>query len=294
MMNKLTQKDGFWALIFLLPSVLGIMLFNLIPTVTSFYLSFTKWNLLGTPKFIGIGNYTGLFEDPLFFKVLFQTLYFVFASVILEIIISLLIATALNSIVKFKSLYRTIYFLPVVSSMVAVAILWNWIFDPAYGLLNYILSFVGINPIFWLSDPTWALPSMIIVSVWKNLGYSVVLFLSGLQTLPQDCLEAASVDGATKPQTFYKVVIPLLSPTIFLVTIMSFINSFQTFDSVYILTAGGPENSTNIMVYWLYKNAFEFYNMGKASAIAYVLFLIILTITMIQWYFRKKWVIYED
>ncbi|MEK7433769.1 MAG: sugar ABC transporter permease [Cyanobacteriota bacterium] len=293
-MNKLTQKDGFWALIFLLPSVLGIMLFNLIPTVTSFYLSFTKWNLLGTPKFIGIGNYTGLFEDPLFFKVLFQTLYFVFASVILEIIISLLIATALNSIVKFKSLYRTIYFLPVVSSMVAVAILWNWIFDPAYGLLNYILSFVGINPIFWLSDPTWALPSMIIVSVWKNLGYSVVLFLSGLQTLPQDCLEAASVDGATKPQTFYKVVIPLLSPTIFLVTIMSFINSFQTFDSVYILTAGGPENSTNIMVYWLYKNAFEFYNMGKASAIAYVLFLIILTITMIQWYFRKKWVIYED
>lgn len=293
-MNKLTQKDGFWALVFLMPSILGIMIFNFIPTITSFYLSFTKWNLLGSPKFIGLANYTGLFEDPLFFKVLFQTLYFVFGTVILEIITSLLIAVALNSIVNLKSLYRTIYFLPVVSSMVAVAILWNWIFDPAYGFLNYLLSFVGIKPIFWLSDPTWALPSMIMVSVWKNLGYSTVLFLSGLQTLPQDCLEASNVDGANKLQTFYKIVIPLLSPTIFLVTIMSFINAFQTFDSVYILTAGGPQNTTNIMVYWLYKNAFEFYNMGKASAIAYVLFLIILSITMVQWYFRKKWVIYED
>lgn len=293
-MNKITQKDGFWAFIFLLPSILGILVFNLVPTITSFYLSFTKWNLLGVPKFVGLNNYLGLFEDPLFSKVIFQTLYFVFGTVIFEVIISLLIAVGLNRITSLKTVYRTIYFLPVVSSMVAVAILWNWIFDPAYGFLNYILSFAGIKPVFWLSDPTWALPSMIMVSVWKNLGYSSVLFLSGLQTLPQECLEAADVDGASRFQRFYKIIIPLLSPTIFLVTIMSFINAFQTFDSVYILTSGGPQNSTNIMVYWLYKNAFEFYNMGKASAIAYVLFLIILSITMIQWYFRKKWVIYED
>ena len=223
-----------------------------------------------------------------------KKILFIGLAIIFEIIISLFIALGLNSIVNFKTIFRTIYFLPVVSSMVAVAILWNWIFDPAYGFLNYILGIFGINPIFWLSDPSWALPSIIMVSVWKNLGYSTVLFLSGLQTLPQDCLEASSVDGANTTQTFYKITIPLLSPTIFLVSITSFINAFQTFDSVYILTAGGPQNTTNIMVYWLYKNAFEFYNMGRASAIAYVLFLIILTITLLQWYFRKKWVHFEN
>lgn len=293
-MNKLSQKDGFWAFIFLLPSVIGILVFNFIPTITSFYLSFTKWNLLGSPKFVGLNNYMSLVEDPLFYKVMGQTLYFVFGTVFFEIIISLFIALGLNSVLNLKTVFRTIYFLPVVSSMVAVAILWNWIFDPAYGFLNYILKIIGIDPIFWLSDPTWAMPSMIIVSVWKNLGYSTVLFLSGLQTLPQDCIEASSVDGANETQTFFKVVLPLLSPTIFLVSIMSFINAFQTFDSVYILTAGGPQNTTNLMVYWLYKNAFEFYNMGRASAIAYVLFLIILTITLFQWYFRKKWVHFEN
>lgn len=293
-MKSLTQKEGFWAFIFILPSLLGILVFNFIPTITSFYLSFTKWNLLGTPQFIGLKNYSGIIEDPLFYKVLYQTLLFVFGTVILEVIISLFIATGLNSIVKLKSFFRTLYFLPVVSSMVAVSILWNWIFDPAYGFLNYILKIFGIDAIFWLSDPTWALPSIIMVSVWKNLGYSTVLFLSGLQTLPTDCIEAAGVDGAKPHEIFYKIIIPLLSPTIFLVTIMSFINAFQTFDSVYILTGGGPNNTTNLMVYWLYKNAFEFYNMGRASAIAYVLFLVILTITLIQWYFRKKWVYYES
>lgn len=293
-MKKLSQSDGFWAMVFLFPSILGVMIFNLIPTITSFYLSFTKWNLLGSPKFVGLKNYQSLIEDPLFYKVFNQTLLFVFGTVILEVIISLLIAVGLNSVPKLKGLFRTIYFLPVVSSMVAVSILWNWIFDPAFGFLNYFLKLIGINPIFWLSDPNWALPSIIMVAVWKNLGYSTVLFLSGLQTLPGDCLEAASVDGAKQHETFFKIVIPLLSPTIFLVTIMSFINAFQTFDSVYILTSGGPQNTTNLMVFWLYKNAFEFYNMGRASAIAYVLFLVILTITMIQWYFRKKWVIYEN
>jgi multiple sugar transport system permease protein len=177
--------------------------------------------------------------------------------------------------------------------MVAGSILWNWIFDPAYGFLNYLLSFIGVKPISWLSDEKWALFSIIIVSVWKNLGYSTVLIISGLQTLPTECIEASKIDGANKYQTFLHVILPLLSPTIFMVAIVSFINAFQTFDSVYILTGGGPKNSTNIMVYWLYKNAFEYYNMGKASAIAYVLFAIILSFTLIQWNIRKKWVFYE-
>lgn len=293
-MKKLVQKDGFWALIFLMPSLIGILIFNFIPTITSFYLSFTKWNLLGTPQFIGLNNYLSLFADPLFYKVLQQTILFVFGTVILDVTISLFISIGLNNLVKGKAIFRTIYFLPVVSSMVAVAILWNWIFDPAYGFLNYFLKIFNIDPIFWLSDPNWALPAIIMVSVWKNIGYSTVLFLSGLQTLPQDCMEAASVDGAKPAQVFYKITLPLLSPTIFLVSIMSFINTFQTFDSVYILTSGGPQNTTNLMVYWLYKNAFEFYNMGRASAIAYVLFVIILIITLFQWNFRKKWVFYEN
>jgi len=293
-LNKLWQKDSFWALIFLLPSLLGIFTFNFIPTLTSFYLSFTKWNLLGSPQFIGLNNYLSLFADPLFYKVLRQTLFFVFGSVLLEVSLALLIAIGLNKKLRGTTIFRTIYFLPVVSSMVAVAILWNWIFDPAFGFLNYLLKLAGIDPIFWLSDPDWALPCIIMVSVWKGLGYSTILFLSGLQSLPQDCLEAAEVDGANQSQTFFRVTVPLLSTTIFLVSIMSFINTFQTFDSVYILTQGGPQNTTNLLVYWLYQNAFEFYNMGKASAIAYVLFLIILVITLIQWHFRKKWVFYEE
>ncbi len=251
-MKTLLQKDSFWAIIFLFPSIIGILVFNFIPTVVSFYLSFTKWNLLGSPKFVGLSNYASIIADPLFYKVLQQTLIFVMGTVFFEVIISLFIALGLNHISNFKTLFRTIYFLPVVSSMVAVSILWNWIFDPAFGFLNYMLKIVGIDPIFWLSDPTWALPSIILVSVWKNLGYSTVLFLSGLQTLPDECLEAAKVDGAKPHQVFYKVILPLLSPTIFLVTIMSFINAFQTFDSVYILTSGGPQNKTNLMVYWLY------------------------------------------
>jgi multiple sugar transport system permease protein len=177
--------------------------------------------------------------------------------------------------------------------MVAGSILWNWIFDPAYGFLNYVLSFVSIKPIFWLSDENWALFSIIIVSVWKNLGYSIVLIIAGLSNLPNECIEASKIDGANKYQTFLYVILPLLSPTIFMVTIVSLINSFQTFDSVYILTGGGPKNSTNIMVYWLYKNAFEYYNMGKASAIGYILFSIIFLFTLVQWKIRKKWVFYE-
>jgi multiple sugar transport system permease protein len=292
-MKKIFNNDLFWAIIFILPSLLGILLFNFIPTITSFYLSFTKWNLLGVPKFIGLNNYISLFLDPLFYKVLYQTFIFVFFSVFLEIIISLFIAIILNSINIGKTFFRTVYFLPVITSMVAGSILWNWIFDPAYGFLNYVLSFVSIKPIFWLSDENWALFSIIIVSVWKNLGYSIVLIIAGLSNLPNECIEASKIDGANKYQTFLYVILPLLSPTIFMVTIVSLINSFQTFDSVYILTGGGPKNSTNIMVYWLYKNAFEYYNMGKASAIGYILFSIIFLFTLVQWKIRKKWVFYE-
>lgn len=292
-MKKFFDNDLFWASVFIFPSLLGILFFNFIPTLTSFYLSFTKWNLLGTPQFIGLSNYIGLFSDPLFYKVLYQTFLFVFFTVSLEIVIALLIAIMLNSLIIGKAFFRTVYFLPVITSMVAGSILWNWMFDPAYGFLNYILSFIGINPISWLSDEKWALFSIIIVSVWKNLGYSTVLIIAGLQTLPTECIEASKIDGANKYQTFLHVILPLLSPTIFMVAMVSFINAFQTFDSVYILTGGGPKNSTNIMVYWLYKNAFEYYNMGKASAIAYVLFAIILSFTLIQWNIRKKWVFYE-
>ncbi|GIW21449.1 MAG: sugar ABC transporter permease [Candidatus Sericytochromatia bacterium] len=292
-MKKVINNDTFWAFIFIFPSLLGILIFNFIPTLSSFYISFTKWNLLGNPQFVGFKNYISLFSDPLFYKVLYQTFIFVFCTVFIEVILSIFIAVLLNSLIIGKTFFRTIYFLPVITSMIAGSILWNWIFDPAYGFLNYFLSFIGIEKISWLADENWALFSIILVSIWKNIGYSTVLIVAGLQTIPNECIEASKIDGASKYQTFFKIVLPLLSPTIFMVTIVSFINSFQTFDSVYILTSGGPKNSTNIMVYWLYKNAFEYYNMGKASAIAYVLFFIILLFTLIQWNIRKKWVFYE-
>jgi len=290
---KLPRYDGFWAFLLAGPTLLGILIFNLLPIAGSFWLSLTKWNLLSAPRFVGLKNYQDLFSDSLFYQVMGQTVAFVGLVVALELIGGVLVAMALNSKLKGSQWLRTAYFLPFITSMVAVAIVWGWVFDPANGALNAILALFGAAPIAWLSDPVIALPALAVLTAWKGLGYAMMLVFAGLQAIPAQYDEAASIDGANAVQRFFKVTLPLLSPTIFLVAVLSTINAFQAFDAVYLLTAGGPANKTTTIVYWLYQNAFVHYNLGKASAIAYVLFAVLFALTLIQWAVRKKWVYAE-
>jgi len=292
-LTKLPRHDGFWALLLAGPTLLGILIFNLLPIAGSFWLSLTKWNLLSAPRYVGLKNYQDLLSDSLFYQVMGQTFAFVGMVVALELVGGVLVAMALNSKLRGVTWLRTAYFLPFVTSMVAVSIVWGWVFDPANGALNMLLRAVGAQPVAWLSDPLIALPALAFLTAWKGLGYAMMLVFAGLQAIPTQYEEAAAIDGANAVQRFFKVTLPLLSPTIFLVAVLSTINAFQAFDAVYLLTGGGPANKTTTIVYWLYQNAFVHYNLGKASAIAYVLFAVLFVLTLIQWGVRKKWVYAE-
>lgn len=278
---------SFWT--FIIPSLLGCIVFILIPVFFSFLFSFCSWNLLGSPKFAGMSNYSELITGREFWIVFKNTVVFAVTVTILGTLIPLILASIINSKIRFENFYKTAYFLPFITPMIVVAMVWEWIFDPNIGLLNYLLK-THIN---WLYDIHTAMIAIIIVSVWKLIGYNLVIFLSGFSAINQQIFEAAKIDGADSVSLFKNIIIPLLSPTIFFVMIITTISSFQVFDLIYLMTGGGPENSTNVLVYWLYKNAFEYFNIGKASAIAYILFLFIAFLTFIQWFVRKKWVYNE-
>ncbi|MEW5818989.1 MAG: sugar ABC transporter permease [Cyanobacteriota bacterium] len=292
--NKLFLKESFWAAIMILPALVGTFFFIIIPVIGSFTISLTRWNLISSPKFVGLDNYIKLLSDQLFYDVLITTFIYAISVVIFSIAIPLILAVALNEKIKCLTAFRTAYFLPVITPMIVAAIVWSWIFDPNNGILNFMLTQIGINsPPLWLFDDKWSLIAIIIVSVWKNIGYNMVIFLAGLQGIPESLYEAAKIDGANTIKKLWHITIPMLTPTIFFVCIMSTISAFQVFDLIYLMTEGGPENSTMVIVYWLFKNAFEFFKLGYASSIAYVLFVIILILTLIQWKLRKKWVMFE-
>ncbi len=287
--EKLTNNQNFAAWIFIAPAILGTFIFILIPVICSFGLSFTSWDMLNPINFVGLENYKLLLRDGLFYKILLNTIVFALSTSILGVIIPLILAAILNSKIRGSEFYKTAYFLPFITPMVVVGIVWAWIFDPNIGFLNQVLN-IHIN---WLYDSKFAMPALIIVSVWKLIGYNMIIFLSAFSSVSQSLFEAAKIDGANAYQTFKNVTIPLLSPTIFFVVIITAISSFQVFDLIYLMTQGGPFDSTNVLVYSIYKNAFEYFNIGKASAIAYVLFVIILVLTLIQWHFRKK-IVYNE
>lgn len=288
------RNEAMWAWIFVLPALFVIGIFSMLPTIGSFAISFTSWDLLGMPRWVGLHNYASLVSDPLFYKVLGNTFGFVLGYVALDMIVALGLAVALNMRLKGLTFFRTAYFLPVVTSMVAVSIVWEWIYDPGLGALNALVGLVGIPPQHWLSDPKLALPSLVVMSVWKSLGYNVVLFLAGLQAIPPEYGEAAAVDGASSTERFVRVTLPLLAPTLLMVGILATIRAFQTFDAVYMMTQGGPRRATTVIVYWLYQNAFTYFKLGKASALAYTLFAILLVLTMLQWSLRKRLVHQEQ
>lgn len=286
--KRLFQKDGIWALLLLLPNLIGFLAFTLIPVFASFFLSFTSWDMLTPVKWVGLSNYAELLKDETFIKVFWNTIYFAGVSVPLGIVISLLLAVALDRI-SLKKFYRAAYFLPVVSSMVAIAVVWQFIYNPEYGIMNYVLSWFGIQGPDWLTSTVWAMPAVILTSVWKNLGFNMLIFLAGLQGISDDYYEAANLDGASTYQKFFYITVPLLSPTTFFVTVMSFIASFQVFDTIFLMTQGGPARSTSVIVHYLYEHGFKYFNMGYASAMAYVLFFMMFVITMIQFWRQRKW-----
>lgn len=278
------------SLLFILPALAGTLIFIIIPVFVSFGFSFIEWDLLNTPKFVGLLNYKEVFTDDVFYKILGNTFVYAISTSVFGVIIPLVLACILNSKIRGSDFYKTAYFLPFVTPMIVIAIVWQWIFDPNIGLMNKVL----MTNIKWLYDTNYAMFAVIIVSVWRLIGYNMVIFLSGLSGINQSLFEAAKIDGANSYRIFKDITVPLLSPTIFFVVIITCISSFQVFDLIYMMTEGGPLNSTNVLVYSIYQNAFEYFKVGYASALAYVLFFIILILTGIQWKLRKKLVYNEN
>jgi multiple sugar transport system permease protein len=279
--------------LYLLPTLLGLLLFSAGAVAASLFLSFTQWDLVSPPELIWLDNYISLWRSDLFWEVVRNTLYFIVLAVPLSVICSLALALAANTGLRGITFFRTAYFLPVVSSMIAVALVWSWIYNPEYGLLNYLLQFFfGVRGPAWLDSTTWALPAMVIVTVWKGLGYSMVIFLAGLQNIPQDLYHAATIDGAGVWKRFRHITLPMLSPTTFFVLVITLINSFQVFEQTYVLTRGGPANATLTMSFYIYQSAFQFFQMGKAAALSYVLFAAIFVVTLVQFRIQKRWVFY--
>jgi len=290
--KSIAYSDTFWAFVLLSPNLLGFLIFMLFPMIASFGLSFTEYDLLTPMKWVGIKNYQQLWLDQTFWKSLWNTIYYTVGTVPIGVAISLLLAIALNQKILGIRFFRGAYFLPVITSAVAVGIVWQWLYNPDFGLFNYLLRLIDIRGPNWLTSTKWAMPAVILVSIWKGLGFNMIIFLAGLQEIPDVYYEAAEIDGANRFAKFLYITLPLLTPTTLFVVVMSIISSFQSFDLIYIMTRGGPARSTSVLVYYLYQCAFEYFKMGYGSAIAYVLFLLVFVATLIQFRFSRHWIIY--
>ena len=282
--RSVREREDFWTGLFCLtPAALISLVFVVIPIIYSLYLSFHEWSILIPDKpFVGLDNYRRLLHSEEFWQAMRNTVIYTVSVVIIGTALSLFIAVLLNRKLRLQSFYRTAYFMPVVTSTVAVAVVWTWIYNPQYGMMNYLLRLVKLPTCNWLVDPNWALPAIIIMSIWKNIGYNMVIFLAALQQIPQEYREAASIDGAGALDIFRHVTWPLLKPTTSFVLIMGTIFSFRVFGPVYVMTGGGPMRRTTVIVYHIYQRAFEFREMGYASAMSWVLFLVVLVLTLVQ------------
>lgn len=292
-LGKQARREEREFYLFILPWIIGFVLFGAGPIIASLVISFTQWSLLNSPQWVGVANYTRMLSD-LFFKIaLVNTLYFGVGSVLLGVTVSFLLALLLNQKVIAQSAFRTIFYLPSVVSGIAVALLFINIFNPDFGLLNHMLRSIGIqNPPLWLVSPTWVMPALIIMSVW-GAGGSMVIYLAGLQSIPEHLYEAAALDGAGPLSQFWHVTVPMMSPIIFFNLIVGFITSLQAFVQILVMTDGGPANASLVYGLYLYRNAFKFFQMGYASALSWVLFVVIIGVTIFQFALAKRWVYYE-
>ncbi len=286
----LQREETIAGYLFLLPNLLGFLAFSLLPIGFAFYITLTDWNLSATPQFVGIQNFRTLWNDPLFWQTLGNTAYYTFVAVPTGVFIAFWLAMLMNRPMRGTVIFRTVYFLPQITLTVAAAVVWGWIYHPELGLLNYLLGLIGIDGPNWLSSTKWAMPAIIIMGNWHGVGFAMLILLAGLQGIPQEYYDAAQIDGANSGQTLRHITVPLLTPTIFFVTVTSLIGAFQGFDMFYILTNGGPAKATTTLVLYIYQNGFTFFKMGYGAALAAMLFVCILAITLIQWRLAKNWV----
>lgn len=280
---------------FILPNIIGVSLFTLLPLACSLFISFTDWDYtkgIGNWNFIGLKNFIDMWSDKWFIASLFNTLLYAAIVVPATIAIALILSVLIDKYCVAKMPIRLAFFMPHISNVVAVAIVWVMMYSPWGPVAQLVKAFGVENPPQWLGDKTWALPAIMIMSIWGGIGYAIMIYTSAIQGLPKDIYEAAEIDGANAIQTFFRLTIPALSPTTFFLLITTFVGSFQVFAQIQIMTRGGPGTSTHVLVYYIYTSAFTFYKMGYASAMSWVLFAILLVITLIQWQGQKKWVNY--
>jgi multiple sugar transport system permease protein len=287
------RREALVGYLFLSPWILGFLIFLAGPMIASFYLSFTQYKIIEAPVWVGLANYQRMFSDELFYHSLNVTLTYTTISVPLGIAVALAVALLLNQKLIASGLFRTIFYLPSIISGVAVAIVFAWIFNFRFGILNYLLSLIGIRGPDWLGSPRWALWAFVVMSLW-GIGGTVVIFLAALQGVPQTLYEAAEIDGAGSWRRFWNITLPMISPAILFVLIMGVIGTFQTFTQSYIMTGGGPANATLFYLLYLYRNAFNWFEMGYASALAWLLFLVIMLCTLIMLRSSALWVHYES
>jgi len=294
-LSKKDLKDYGWAYIMIAPTIIGLIILNIWPIIQTFWLSLNKTGDFGSNQFVGLDNYKQLFHDKVVIQAMMNTFKYAIIAVPVGIILSLIIAVLLNSHIKGKSIYRTIYFLPMVSAPAAIAMVWRWMYNSEFGLFNYILSIFKIKGPNWLTDPKLALISIIIVGIWSNLGYNMVILLAGLQEIPGTFYEAAEIDGASPIRQFFSITLPLVSPTMFFVVITTVISSLQVFDHIFMMIDKGniALEKTQSLVYLFYKYSFVMNDKGYGSTIVIFLLAIIMVITVIQLYFQKKWVHYQ-
>jgi multiple sugar transport system permease protein len=279
----LRRSDWIWGYAFISINVLGFLAFSLVPVVASLVLSFTDWRLLQGPRFVGLANLQRLFDDPLFWQTFRNSTYFVVGYVPLITVLAFFLAVFLNRRLRGIGLLRGVYFLPSVTLLISVAMVWHWLLDPQAGLINFVLRTIGLPAPEWLASSTWSMPTLILIAVWQDVGYFAVIYLAGLQAIPSVYYEAAEIDGASGWQKLRHVTVPLISPTTFFVIVTSILAGWQVFALPFLMTQGGPANSTNTLLFYIYQQAFTSLRMGYASVMAWVLFLVIFIVTLIQW-----------
>jgi len=286
-------KKYFFGYLFIAPAMIGFFVFMAWPMVNGIIMSFKKVGLKGTSEWVGLDNYTTLISDVHFLKAILNTGYYTLGIILLGVPLALVLAVILNQKLRGMTFYRLSYYLPVITMMIAVSVVWKGLLSTNNGLINYMISFLGISNIPWLTNPKWAMPGLILMSIWKGTGFNMIVFLGALQNIPKSYYEAATTDGANSLQKFTNITLPLISPAILFVMITTTINSFQIFEQAYVLTGGGPQEATTTIVYYIYQNTFEWFKPGYANAQATILFAMLLIITGIQFLLQKKWVHYE-
>ena len=291
--SKLEKSRNRWGIVFILPQLISLVCLGIIPIVIAFVLSFFDWNGFSAPVFTGFQNFKAVFTDPDTGIAIKNTLVYSVIYVPCSIVLSLGLAMLLNKAWG-KMFYRAVFFLPQIITSVGIAVVWSWIYQPQFGILNMILRFFGIEGKEWLRDPSTAMGAVIVMSIWWGLGYNIVLFLAGLQNVPRTYVEAAKIDGANERQVFFNITVPLISPTTLLVTITTMINAFQVFDQMFLLTSGGPAKKTYTMAIHIYQTAFKSYELGKASTAALILFFVVVAVSVIQFKLSDKWVHYGE